>query len=64
MDRWDVLALLGVVLLGLGLSLLAPWLGITAAGVVLLALGVIGAGVNERAARTEQLLNAKTEGGR
>lgn len=63
MDRWDVLCLLGVMLLGVGLGLLAPWLGITAAGVVLLALGVTGAGMTERAERTEQLLKTRDGGG-
>ncbi|WP_405710072.1 hypothetical protein OG264_16045 [Streptomyces xanthophaeus] len=48
MDRWDTLALLGVVLLGTGLALLAPWLGITAAGLVLLAVGLGGAIAAER----------------
>ncbi|MEU6952081.1 hypothetical protein [Streptomyces sp. NPDC045714] len=43
MDRWDVLVLVGVSLVGLGLFLLAPWLGITVCGVVLLAVGVAGA---------------------
>ncbi|MDX2623842.1 hypothetical protein PV356_30765 [Streptomyces sp. WI03-5b] len=43
MDRWDVLVLLGVVVTGTGLFLLAPWLGVTVAGVVLLAVGVAGA---------------------
>lgn len=43
MDRWDVLGLLGVLLLGTGLALLAPWLGLAAAGLVLLALAVTGA---------------------
>lgn len=43
LDRWDVLCVLGVVLLGVGLALLAPWLGVTSAGAVLLALGVFGA---------------------
>ncbi|MGW0545375.1 hypothetical protein ACWD0D_34530 [Streptomyces griseoincarnatus] len=42
-DRWDVLVLLGVTLVGLGLFLLAPWLGITVTGTVLLAVGVAGA---------------------
>ncbi|MEU3268941.1 hypothetical protein [Streptomyces bacillaris] len=42
-DRWDVLVLLGVALVGLGLFLLAPWLGITVCGLVLLAVGVAGA---------------------
>ncbi|WP_159024726.1 hypothetical protein [Streptomyces sp. CB02613] len=43
MDRWDVLVLLGVALTGMGLFLLAPWLGITVCGLVLLAVGVAGA---------------------
>ncbi|WP_435610885.1 hypothetical protein [Streptomyces sp. C10-9-1] len=43
MDRWDVLALLGITLLGAGLALLAPWLGLAVAGAVLLVLGVAGA---------------------
>ncbi|AMS01562.1 MULTISPECIES: hypothetical protein [Streptomyces] len=52
MDRWDVLALLGITLLGLGLGLLAPWLGVAAAGLVLLAVGIAGALGELRAART------------
>ncbi|MEU0001554.1 hypothetical protein ABZ069_32015 [Streptomyces microflavus] len=51
-DRWDVLALLGVSLIGLGLFLLAPWLGITVAGVALLAVSAAGAHGANRAART------------
>ncbi|MET9204107.1 hypothetical protein ABZW38_02895 [Streptomyces bacillaris] len=43
MDRWDVLVLVGVIFVGLGLFLLAPWLGITVTGLVLLAVGVTGA---------------------
>ncbi|MFJ8863623.1 hypothetical protein ACIRD8_35050 [Streptomyces sp. NPDC102451] len=43
MDRWDVLVLLGVIAIGTGLFLLAPWLGVTVTGVVLLAVGVAGA---------------------
>lgn len=43
MDRWDVLVLLGVIATGTGLFLLAPWLGITVTGAVLLAVGVAGA---------------------
>jgi hypothetical protein len=49
MDRWDVLAALGVVLIGLGLALLAPWLGIAVAGVLLLVGGVGGGVLAERA---------------
>ncbi|MGW2580826.1 hypothetical protein ACWCYZ_05715 [Streptomyces virginiae] len=48
MDRWDVVSLVGVVLLGAGLSLLAPWLGITVTGAVLLAVGLGGAIAAER----------------
>ncbi|MBB4987485.1 hypothetical protein [Streptomyces nymphaeiformis] len=50
-DPWDYLALLGIVLLGTGLGLLAPWLGMASAGLALLALGVAGAISAERAAR-------------
>ncbi|MFD8640837.1 hypothetical protein ACFV14_11065 [Streptomyces zaomyceticus] len=56
MDRWDVLALLGIVLLGLGLGLLAPWLGVAAAGLVLLAVGIAGALGELRATRTSSQL--------
>ncbi|WP_168713542.1 hypothetical protein [Streptomyces sp. A0642] len=49
MDRWDVLVLLGVSATGTGLYLLAPWLGITIAGLVLLAVGVAGAHSANRA---------------
>ncbi|GAA2789996.1 hypothetical protein XF35_41725 [Streptomyces platensis subsp. clarensis] len=51
MDRWDVLALLGIALLGIGLGLLAPWLGVAVAGLVLLAVGVTGALGELRASR-------------
>ncbi|MFF2774848.1 hypothetical protein ACFVU3_08055 [Streptomyces sp. NPDC058052] len=54
-DLWDVLALLGIVLLGTGLGMLAPWLGVASAGLALLALGLGGALATERRARaTEQ----------
>ncbi|MGW4030757.1 hypothetical protein ACWEFL_15795 [Streptomyces sp. NPDC004838] len=53
MDRWDVLALLGTALLGTGLALLAPWLGIAAAGLVLLALAAAGAAADNRTAADE-----------
>jgi hypothetical protein len=42
MDRWDLLALIGVALVGAGLALVAPWLGITVVGVILLVAGVAG----------------------
>ncbi|MEV3848101.1 hypothetical protein AB0J30_15055 [Streptomyces microflavus] len=62
MDRWDVLALLGIVCLGVGLGLLAPWLGVSVAGLVLLTLGVTGALLAERSARTDELIKARTGG--
>ena len=40
MDRWDVTALIGIVLLGCGLWLLAPWLGLFVTGAVLLGAGL------------------------
>ncbi|MFB7031721.1 MULTISPECIES: hypothetical protein [unclassified Streptomyces] len=53
-DPWDVLALLGIVLLGTGLGLLAPWLGLASAGLALLALGIGGALVAERTRGRDQ----------
>ncbi|MFD4320119.1 hypothetical protein [Streptomyces sp. NPDC058548] len=50
-DPCDFLALLGIVLLGTGLGMLAPWLGMASAGLSLLALGVAGAVSAERKAR-------------
>lgn len=56
-DRWDVLALVGVTLIGLGLFLLAPWLGITVTGAALLAVSVAGAhGANSAARAPDQQL--------
>ncbi|MFJ2701876.1 hypothetical protein ACIO3R_01590 [Streptomyces sp. NPDC087428] len=63
MDRYDVLALLGIACLGIGLGLLAPWLGIATAGLVLLGIGLSGAVLAERAERTRELIKAKTGGG-
>lgn len=58
MDRWDVLGLLGIALLGAGLALLAPWLGVAVAGLALLAVSITGAVITERATATHD-----TEGG-
>ena len=63
MDRWDVLSLLGVLGLGIGLGLLAPWLGVSVAGLVLLGIGLGGAVYAEKAARVKELIDAKTKGG-
>ena len=62
MDRWDVLSLLGVLGLGVGLGLLAPWLGVAVSGLVLLGLGLGGAVYAERAARVQELIDAKKGG--
>ncbi|MEW2631796.1 hypothetical protein AB0903_09085 [Streptomyces sp. NPDC048389] len=53
MDRWDVLALLGIGLLGTGLGLVELWLGIAVAGLALLTIGVSGALIEERTAVPE-----------
>ncbi|MFJ2002170.1 hypothetical protein [Streptomyces chartreusis] len=62
MDRWDVLALIGIVLLGAGLWLLAPWLGLTVAGAVTLAVGLFGSVIAEKAAARQELINAQKGG--
>ncbi|WP_432063358.1 hypothetical protein [Streptomyces sp. S1] len=54
MDPYDLLALLGIMLLGTGLGLLAPWLGLAAAGLALLAIGIGGALAAERARARDQ----------
>lgn len=54
MDRWDALVLVGVGLIGFGLFLLAPWLGVTVTGLVLLAVGVAGAHSANRKAPGDQ----------
>ncbi|SBT89386.1 hypothetical protein GA0115233_100933 [Streptomyces sp. DI166] len=59
MDRWDVMALCGIVLLGAGLCLLAPWLGLTVTGLVLLALGLSGSIAAERASARQALIDAR-----
>lgn len=59
-----MLGLAGVLLLGSGLGLLAPWLGVAAAGLVLLAVAVSGAVASQRQAAREQLAEAvKSRGG-
>ncbi|MEU0584576.1 hypothetical protein [Streptomyces sp. NPDC006132] len=62
MDRWDVLALLGIVALGAGLWLLAPWLGLTVVGVALLCIGLGGSVLEEKAAARQALIDAKRGG--
>jgi len=61
-DRWDVLALLGIVLLGVGLWLLAPWLGLAVAGGVLLVVGLGGSVYAEKSAARQELIDAKKGG--
>ncbi|MET9396291.1 hypothetical protein [Kitasatospora sp. NPDC002965] len=56
-DRWDLFALLGVVMIGAGLALIDPWLGV-AAGVLLLAAGLVG-GI--RAGRADRAADRKGE---
>lgn len=50
MDRWDILAALGIAFIALGLALVAPWLGLTVGGVLLLAAGVAGGVLDGRVA--------------
>ncbi|WP_432193800.1 hypothetical protein [Streptomyces sp. bgisy027] len=59
MDRWDVLALLGIVLLGAGLWLVAPWLGLTVVGGALLAVGLVFSVLTEKADARQALIDAK-----
>ncbi|MEW2635253.1 hypothetical protein AB0903_27315 [Streptomyces sp. NPDC048389] len=59
MDRWDVLALLGIVFLGSGLWLIAPWLGLTVVGGALLVVGLGGSVYAEKAAARQELIDAK-----
>lgn len=63
MDRWDVLGLVGLLLLGGGLGLLAPWLGVAAAGLVLFSVAVCGAIAARRQAVREQLAAAAAQKG-
>ncbi|WP_060880170.1 hypothetical protein [Streptomyces scabiei] len=62
MDLWDVLSLIGVVVLGAGLWLIAPWLALTVGGGALVLVGVGGSVIAERAAARQQLLDAKKGG--
>ncbi|OII60103.1 hypothetical protein BJP40_00645 [Streptomyces sp. CC53] len=62
MDRWDVLALLGIALLGAGMGLLAPWLGLTVVGAALLGIGLAGSVLAEKAAARQELIDAKKGG--
>ncbi|WP_432135862.1 MULTISPECIES: hypothetical protein [unclassified Streptomyces] len=59
MDRWDVLTLIGCVCLGVGLWLLAPWLGLTVVGVTLLTIGLSGSVLSERTALRRQIADAR-----
>lgn len=63
MDRWDVLGLIGLLLLGGGLGLLAPWLGVAAAGLVLFTVAVCGAVAAHRSAARQELAEAVKEKG-
>ncbi|MGW1035017.1 hypothetical protein ACWD4Z_22875 [Streptomyces antibioticus] len=63
MDRWDTIGLVGLVLLGGGLALLAPWLGVAVAGALLVAVAVCGAVAAHRQEVREQLAAAVREKG-
>ncbi|MFE2106648.1 hypothetical protein ACFXAF_12385 [Kitasatospora sp. NPDC059463] len=54
MDLWDWLALAGLALLGAGLALLAPWLGLAVTGALLATAGIVGGTHAERAAQRDQ----------
>lgn len=62
MDLWDVLALLGIVGLGAGLWMLAPWLGVSVASSVLIAVALSGSILSEKAAARQALIDAKKGG--
>jgi hypothetical protein len=59
LDRWDALALLGIAGLGAGLGMLAPWLGVAVAGLVLLVVGIAGALSEARTACTSDQLQRR-----
>ncbi|MFJ6386438.1 hypothetical protein ACIQJT_02395 [Streptomyces sp. NPDC091972] len=58
MDRWDVFGLVGLLLLGGGLGLLAPWLGVAVAGLLLFTVAVCGALAEHRQEARAQLAEA------
>lgn len=62
MDLWDVLSLFGIVLLGTGLWLIAPWLALTVMGGASLLVGLAGSVISERAATRQELIDAKKGG--
>ncbi len=49
MDIWDGIATLGLVLVGVGLWMVAPWLSLTVAGALLILAGVRGSVLAARA---------------
>lgn len=62
MDLWDVLSLFGIVLLGAGLWLIAPWLALTVMGGAMLLVGLSGSVISERAAARQELIDVKKGG--
>jgi hypothetical protein len=50
-DAFDILALIGLVLFGIGLWLVAPALSLSAVGAVMLAVGLLGARIARPAKR-------------
>ncbi|KLL11571.1 MULTISPECIES: hypothetical protein [Protofrankia] len=63
MDWWDSLVAVGIGGLGVGLGLLAPWLGISVTSLLLIVVGVRGALVQERADLTSELIRTRGGGG-
>lgn len=58
MDGFDMLAAAGVIILGVGLGLLAPWLALAVVGAIMIATGIVGA---RTAARSDQVDDQPTE---